>query len=63
MAIRNFQGMGVAIKVGAINPKIKAWFDNNSLYGEGPNGSCLGIRFSEDGDFVNGVVGEIDLKY
>lgn len=63
MPIRNFQGMGVAIKVGAINPKIKAWFDNNSLYGEGPNGSCLGIRFSEDGDFVNGVVGEIDLKY
>lgn len=55
--------MGVTIKVGIINPKFESWFDNNSLYGEVPNGSCSGIRLSEDGDFVNGVEGEIELKY
>lgn len=53
----------MAKKVGIINPKYESWFYSNSLYGAGSNGSCLGIRLSEDGVFVNGVVGEIDLKY
>ena len=53
----------MATKVGIINPKVESWFYSNSLYGEGPNGSCLGIRFSQDGDFLNGVEGDVELTY
>ncbi len=63
MPVKNFQGMGVAIKVGAINMGIGLWLQENALYGEGVDGRCLGIRFSENADFVKGIEGEIKLRY